>query len=73
MRLGFPVVREAYADRAYLSNGLLPQHPGVLHDAAVVAARAVRLAQSGQIEAIDGSRSHRGGVAGAFTAIRRKP
>ena len=58
VRLGFPVVREAYADRAYLNNGLLVprQHPGaVLHDPAVVAARAVRLAQHGQIAAIDGS------------------
>lgn len=57
-RLGFPVVREAYADRAYQPNGLLVPRaaPGaVLHDPAAIAERAVRLAQSGEIVAIDGS------------------
>ncbi len=46
--LGFGDPREAYADRAYQPNGLLldRQMPGaVLHDAAAIAARSVRLAE----------------------------
>jgi UPF0271 protein len=57
-RLGFPVVREAYADRAYQPSGLLVprSQPGaVLHDPAAIAARAVRLAEQGEIVALDGS------------------
>jgi len=56
--MGFPVVREAYADRAYLGNGLLMprSEPGaVIHDAGFIAKRAVRLAQTGEIVAADGS------------------
>ncbi len=56
--LGFPVVREAYADRAYQPNGLLVprSEPGaVLHDAGLIAERAVRLARASEIVAIDGS------------------
>ncbi len=56
--LGFPLVREAYADRGYLPNGLLVprSEPGaVLHDREAIAARAVRLAQHGEIVAIDGT------------------
>lgn len=56
--LGFPVVREAYADRAYQSNGLLVprSEPGaVLHDAGLIAERAVRLATEGVLVAIDGT------------------
>lgn len=56
--LGYPVVLEAYADRAYLPNGLLVPRaePGaVLHDAQAIAERAVRLAKSGELVAIDGS------------------
>ncbi len=56
--MGFPVVREAYADRAYLSNGLLVprSEPGaVLHDAGAIAERAVRLATAGELVAIDGT------------------
>ena len=56
--LGFPVIREAYADRAYQANGLLVarQMPGaVLHDEAAIAARAVGLALKGEIVAADGS------------------
>jgi UPF0271 protein len=56
--LGFPTVREAYADRAYQANGLLlsRQMPGaVLHDPAEIAARAVRLAGQGEIVAADGT------------------
>lgn len=57
-QLGFPVIREAYADRAYEPNGLLvPRNqPGaVLHDPDAIANRAVRLARQGEIVAIDGS------------------
>jgi UPF0271 protein len=56
--LGFPVIREAYADRAYLPTGLLVPRsdPGaVLHDRGAIAERAVRLAQQGEIVAIDGT------------------
>ena len=56
--LGFRTVREAYADRAYQPNGLLVarQMPGaVLHDQGQIAERAVRLAERGEIIAIDGS------------------
>jgi UPF0271 protein len=56
--LGFRVVREAYADRAYQSDGLLVarQLPGaVLHDPAIIAERSVRLAQTGEIIAADSS------------------
>lgn len=56
--MGFRVLREAYADRAYQPNGLLVprSEPGaVLHDAEVIAERAVRLALRGEIVAVDGS------------------
>ena len=56
--LGYPVVREAYADRAYMPDGLLVPRsmPGaVLHDAAEIADRAVRLAEAGEIVAMDGT------------------
>ena len=56
--MGFSVVREAYADRAYLSNGLLMprSEPGaVIHDAGFIAERAIRLAQTGEIVAADGT------------------
>lgn len=56
--MGFPLVREAYADRAYLSSGLLMprSEPGaVIHDAGLIAERAVRLAQTGEIVAADGT------------------
>lgn len=56
--MGFPVVREAYADRAYLSNGLLmprSEAGAVLHDAGFIAERAVRLAETGEIVAADGT------------------
>jgi UPF0271 protein len=55
--LGFRTVREAYADRAYQPNGLLVprQMPGaVLHDKLAISDRAVRLAKSGEIVAVDG-------------------
>lgn len=56
--LGLRAIREAYADRAYLPNGLLvPRvHPGaVLHDPDAIARRAVRLAETGEIVSIDGT------------------
>ena len=56
--LGFRVIREAYADRAYQPDGLLVprQMPGaVLHDKAAIAARATRLAEAGELVAADGA------------------
>jgi UPF0271 protein len=56
--LGFRVIREAYADRAYLPSGLLVARgtPGsVLHDPVEIAQRAVRLAETGEIVAMDGT------------------
>jgi UPF0271 protein len=56
--LGLTVVREAYADRAYQPNGMLVprSEPGaVLHDADAIVTRALRLAESGEIVAADGS------------------
>ncbi len=56
--LGFPVIREAYADRAYQPDGLLVprSEPGaVIHEPLAVAARALQLAEQGEMVAIDGS------------------
>ncbi|WP_309082461.1 5-oxoprolinase subunit PxpA [Zhihengliuella sp.] len=55
---GLRPVTEAFADRAYTPEGrLVPRRePGaVLHDPAAIAARMVRLATSGRIEAVDGT------------------
>ncbi|HEV7278078.1 MAG TPA: 5-oxoprolinase subunit PxpA [Devosiaceae bacterium] len=55
--LGFPVIREAYADRAYWPDGsLVPRtEPGaVLHDPGLIAERALRLARFGELVAADG-------------------
>ena len=55
---GLAVVAEAYADRAYTTAGhLVPRREAgaVLHDASLIAARMVRLATEGVVEAIDGS------------------
>jgi UPF0271 protein len=57
-RLGLRAAGEAFADRAYTPEGeLLPrQEPGaVLHDPAVVAARAVRMARERKVSAVDGT------------------
>ncbi len=57
-RAGLPVVREAFADRAYTPEGTLvprTEAGAVLHDPAVVAARTVRLITAGTLEADDGS------------------
>ncbi|HEY9013073.1 MAG TPA: 5-oxoprolinase subunit PxpA [Devosia sp.] len=59
--MGFPVVREAYADRAYLPNGLLvprSEEGAVIHDPGFIAERAVRLAETGEIVAADGAIIH---------------
>ena len=56
---GLPTVREGFADRGYTSTGtLVPRRePGALvHDAAEVAARAVRMAVDGEVLAVDGTR-----------------
>lgn len=55
---GLTVVAEAFADRAYTPEGTLVSRrepDAVLHDPEVVAARCVRLATTGEIEAVDGS------------------
>jgi len=55
---GLPFVREAFLDRGYLPDGsLVPRtRPGaLLADPGLVAARAVRLAVDGDVEAVDGS------------------
>lgn len=55
---GLRVVAEAFADRAYTPSGALVsrREPGaVLHDPELVAARMLRLATEGAIEAADGS------------------
>lgn len=56
--VGSPLIREAYADRAYQPNGLLvprTQEGSVIHDIDAVVERCVRLAKQGEIVAIDGS------------------
>ncbi|MFB7894086.1 LamB/YcsF family protein [Microbacterium sp. NPDC056044] len=56
--VGLPFVREAFLDRGYLPDGsLVPRtQPGaLLDDPGLVAARAVRLARDGVVEALDGS------------------
>jgi UPF0271 protein len=56
--VGLRTATEAFADRGYTREGtLVPRsHPGaVLHDPEVVAARAVRMAVEGVVEAVDGS------------------
>ena len=55
---GLAVVEEAFADRAYRPDGQLVsrREPGaVIHDAGHVAERMLRLATTGEIEAVDGS------------------
>lgn len=54
---GVPFIAEAFADRAYLSDGTLAPRamPGaVLHEADVIAARAMRMATQGEVVTIDG-------------------
>ncbi|HTM77102.1 MAG TPA: LamB/YcsF family protein, partial [Devosia sp.] len=56
--VGMPLIREAYADRAYTPDGLLVprgQPNAVIHDTDTVIQRCLRLARSGEIVANDGS------------------
>ncbi|MET3925436.1 5-oxoprolinase subunit PxpA [Devosia sp. 2618] len=56
--VGMPLIREAYADRAYTAEGLLvprTQEGAVIHDAELVIERCLRLAKDGEIVAIDGT------------------
>ncbi|GAA5212464.1 LamB/YcsF family protein [Microbacterium kyungheense] len=56
--VGLPFVREAFLDRGYRPDGsLVPRtQPGaLLDDPEAVAARAVRLAREGVVEAVDGT------------------
>ena len=56
--VGSPLIREAYADRAYTAEGLLvprSQEGAVVDDADAVIERCLRLAQQGEIVAIDGT------------------
>lgn len=56
--VGMPLIREAYADRAYTPEGLLVprgRDGAVIHDVEVVIARCLRLARDGEIVAIDGT------------------
>ena len=58
MDAGLPFLREAFLDRGYLGDGaLVPRsQPGaLLDDPSLVAARAVRLAVDGVVEAVDGT------------------
>ena len=53
-----PLVAEAFADRAYTPQGTLVSRReagAVLHDPDQIAARMLRLATEGVIEAVDGS------------------
>lgn len=55
---GLPFRREAFLDRGYLASGaLVPRgdRDALLDDPVVVAARAVRLALTGEVEAVDGA------------------
>jgi UPF0271 protein len=55
---GLPTVGEAFADRAYTVDGHLVsrREPGaVLHDAGEIAARCLRLATEGVVDAVDGT------------------
>lgn len=55
---GIPFLIEAFLDRGYLPSGaLVPRGEAgaLLHDAGAVAARAVRLAGDGLVDAVDGS------------------
>jgi UPF0271 protein len=58
---GLPVVREAFADRAYNADGTLVRRDiagAVLHDPDAIAARIIRLVTTGEIDTIDGQIMH---------------
>ena len=55
---GLRAVAEVFADRAYESDGSLrsrTKHDAVIHDSAVVVARALRMVKEGVVDAIDGT------------------
>jgi UPF0271 protein len=55
---GLPLVREAFADRAYTPTGTLVsrrEQDAVLHDPQQIAARVLRLVTAGELVAVDGS------------------
>jgi UPF0271 protein len=57
-RAGLRTASEAFADRAYNADGSLvsrQQKGAVLHDPAIVVARALRMVTEGTIEAVDGT------------------
>lgn len=56
--VGLPLIREAYADRAYTPAGMLvprSEEGAVIHDPEAVIERCIRLAKHGEIVAIDGT------------------
>lgn len=56
--VGLPLIREAYADRAYTAEGLLvarSEEGSVIHDPELVIERCLRLATAGEIVAVDGT------------------
>ena len=56
--VGLPLIREAYADRAYTPEGLLvprSREGAVIAEPALVVERCLRLARAGEIVAIDGT------------------
>jgi 5-oxoprolinase (ATP-hydrolysing) subunit A len=55
--VGVPMIREAYADRAYTAEGLLvprSEAGAVIHDVELIIERCLRLAKDGEIVAADG-------------------
>lgn len=57
-RAGLGTAAEAFADRAYRSDGaLVPRHTtgAVIHDRETVVQRALRLARDGEVAAVDGT------------------
>ena len=62
-RLGLETILEAYADRAYTPDGLLASRTldgAVIHDDEQVVVRCLRLAERGEIEALNGTILHSG-------------
>jgi UPF0271 protein len=58
-RAGLIVASEGFPDRGYLADGrLVPRSrdDAVLHDASVVAQRAIRMARDGYVESVEGAR-----------------
>jgi UPF0271 protein len=57
-RLGHPVVAEGFPDRGYAADGSLAPRGSdgaIVHDPELAAARAVRMAREGTVEALDGT------------------